>query len=291
MGRPAIPADAFDHGDPRRYRRGCKCRPCTTAITAEVRRGRYLRATGRGLLTTTHRAARHIARLRDAGMPDRQIMADALISEDVLYRIVRDEGSIHRATETRVLALKAADTDLPGSGSQTSGLGTVRRLRALAADGWTATELAHRCGRHKQFIVHLQNQAETVTVRRWVADYVTKLYTELDGLKPEDHGIAPHIAERTRSRAASKGWVGTAYWDGEALDDPDYDPAETLRELNFFERAQLRREEIEHLAWCGHSPEQIVDRLNDEVAISTVRQIVQEWRTGQKRDRKQPAAA
>lgn len=289
MGRPAIPADAFEHGDARRYRRGCHCRPCTDAVTAEVRRSRYLCATGRSRVTTPNRAAQHIERLRAAGMPDRDIMTDALIREDVLYRIIRREGTILRTTELRILAVKPRATDLPGSGSHVPGLGTARRLRALAADGWTATALGQRCARHKQFIVHLQNQPDSLTVRRWVADYVTRLYTELAHLKPEDHGVAPHIAKRTRDRAAAKGWVGTAYWDPEDFDDPAAQPS-LGRQLNFHERAALRREEIEHLAWCGHTPEQIRARMGGEVSISTIRQIVHEWRTGAKRDRKQVAA-
>lgn len=36
-GRVAIPADAFGHGDTRRYNRGCRCRECTTAVVADKR--------------------------------------------------------------------------------------------------------------------------------------------------------------------------------------------------------------------------------------------------------------
>lgn len=286
MGRPAVPADAFEHGDPRRYRRGCRCRPCTKGVSAEVRQGRFLRATGRGRETTPDRAARHIERLRNAGMPDTDIMADALIRQDVLYRVIRQEGTIRRSTEIRILAVKPRDTELAGSGNHIPGLGSIRRLRALAADGWTAAELARRCGKHKQFIVYLQNQAREVTVRRWVANYVTTLYGELAHLKPEEHGVPTHIAKRTRERAAAKGWMGTAYWDDEAFDDPDFDPADVLGETGVREKAALRREEIIHFAWHGDTPEQILNRLNSEVSISTVRQIVAEWRTGQKRQRK-----
>jgi len=288
--RPAIPAEAFEHGDPRRYRRGCRCRLCTDGVTAEVLQGRYLRATGRGRSTTPERAARHIARLRNVGMPDMEIMADALVGQDVFYRIVRLAGTIHRSTEIRVLAVKPRDTELRGSGIHIPGLGTVRRLRALAADGWTAAELGRRSGKAKQFIVYLQNQPEGITVRRWVATYVNDLYTDLSPLKPEDNGVAAHFAQRTRDRAAAKGWMGTAWWDDESLDDPDFDPAATLAEPSFLDRAALRREEIIHLAWHGETPDQIVARLNGEMSISTVRQIVQDWRTGQKRDRRQVAA-
>lgn len=240
MGRPAIPAEAFDHGDARRYRRGCRCRPCTNAVTAEVRRGRYLRETGRGQMTTPERASRHVERLRAAGMPDKEIMADALISQNVLYRVIRQSGDIRRATETRILAVKPRPTDLPGSGAHIAGLGTIRRLRALAADGWPASELARRCGKHKQFIVYLQNQTDTLTVRRWVADYVTGLYEQLDGLKPEAHGVAPHITQRTRVKAAAKGWTGTGWWDSEDFDDPTFTPSTqdaTLRRVVVAENA------------------------------------------------------
>ncbi|MFF7147547.1 hypothetical protein ACFZAO_05670 [Streptomyces griseoaurantiacus] len=225
MTRPAMPAEAFDHGDPRRYRRGCRCRPCIDGVTAAVRQGRFLRETGRGKTTTTHRAARHIDRLRAAGMPDREIMADALISQSVLYRIIRHDGVIRRATETRILAVRPRGTELPGSGGRIPGIGTTRRLRALAADGWPAAELGRRCGKYKQFIVYLQNQPNTLTVRRWVAGYVAELYSQLEGLQPEQHGVPPHIAQRTRERAAAKGWVGRAYWDDDDFDNPDFQPA------------------------------------------------------------------
>ncbi|MFF1709263.1 hypothetical protein [Streptomyces sp. NPDC058268] len=224
MTRTAIPAEAFEHGDPKRYRRGCHCKQCVDGVTAEVRRGRYLRATGRGCLTTPDRAAAHIERLRTAGMPDKEILADALICTNVLSRIVRKSGRIHRATETRILAVKPRDTELNGSGTRIPGLGTTRRLRALAADGWTATEIGRGCGKHKQFIVYLQNQDDALSVRRWVADYVTDLYTQLAGRKPEDDGIPPHIAARTRKKADSKGWPPSATWDDDTIDSPTAHP-------------------------------------------------------------------
>jgi hypothetical protein len=86
----------------------------------------------------------------------------------------------------------------------------------------------------------------------------------------------------TRSFARSQDWSGPDDWQN--IDDP------LCKSLNWQERAALRRDEIIHFAWHGDTPEQILARLNNEVSISTVRQIVQEWRTGQKRDRKAVAA-
>ncbi|MEU1919307.1 hypothetical protein ABZ742_03940 [Streptomyces albogriseolus] len=226
MGRPAIPAEAFEHGDPRRYRRGCRCTACKTGVTAAVRRQRYLRATGRGTMVNPQQAARHIELLRNLGMSDKDIQAEAGVCQNVFYRIAKQRSDVHRDSAARILAVKPRQVDTPRSGIHLSGRGTILRLRALAADGWPAVHLADRCGKHKQFIVHLQNSnPDTAVIRRWVADYVTALSNQLAGQAPEDHGVAPHIAGRIRKTAASKGWVGTAYFDPDDYDNPDFTPA------------------------------------------------------------------
>lgn len=255
MSRTAVPAEAFDHGDARRYRRGCRCKPCIQAVTKYGQRGRYLSATGRSCATTPDRAADHIAVLRAAGTPDTYIRQAAQICDDALYRIVRREGTIHRTTETRVLAVRP----LIGSirvGTRVPGLGTIRRLRALAADGWPAAELARRCGKHTQFIVCLQNSPETAEVRMWVADYVGALYAQVQGCKPEAEGVPFHIAERTRVRAAAKRWTGSAWWDDDDLDNPDYGPAVTKTP-----RYIALAEDCAELERQGHTREQIAERL------------------------------
>ncbi|MEG8275725.1 hypothetical protein [Streptomyces sp. AHA2] len=226
MGRPAIPAEAFDHGDPRRYRRGCRCTTCKAGVTATVRRQRYLRATGRGATVSPQRAARHIELLRSLGMSDKEIQAESGVCQNVFYRIIGQRSEIRRDSETRILAVKPRQIDAPRSGIHLAGRGTILRLRALAADGWPAVHLGERCGKHKQFIVHLQNSdPDTTVVRRWVADYVAALSQQLAGQRPEDHGVPTHIAERIRKTAADKGWAGTAYWDPDDYDNPDFTPA------------------------------------------------------------------
>ncbi|MFD8949411.1 hypothetical protein ACFV0B_11210 [Streptomyces xanthophaeus] len=162
---------------------------------------------------------------------------------------------IHRTTETRVLSVEP----LTGSirvGTRVPALGTIRRLRALAADGWPAAELARRCGKHTQFIVFLQGNAETAKVRMWVADYVSVLYSQLEGRKPEAEGVPPHIAERARSLAASKQWTGSAWWADDEVDNPDYEPA-TDRTPRYIALAEDCLELERH----GHSREQIAARL------------------------------
>lgn len=285
MSRRPIPAEAFNHGDSRRYRRGCRCRPCTDAVNADTRRRTYLRATGRSSLTTPHRAAAHIKMLRAAGMQDRDIKAAANIVADVLYRITRSEGRIHCSTERRILAVTPTKSSV-GCGSHISGLGTVRRLQSLAADGWTATELARRAGKHKQFIVHLQNSAPS-QVRLWVAAYVRELYSELKELTPEEAGLNPARIARGKALAASKGWLGRDYWDEEDFDDPAFQPAASDN-LPRNDLAAVRRSDVEHLDSFGVSPDEIARRLG--MAESTVKGIVKELRAGERRDRSKAAA-
>lgn len=274
MSRTAVPAEAFDHGDPRRYRRGCRCRTCITAITKQVQRGNFLRATGRGLTTAPDRAADHLDALRAAGTSDSYTIQQSGICPDLLYRIARRHGTIHRRTESRLLAVKPAPTT-KGPGNNVPALGTTRRLRALAADGWSAAELGRQAGKHKQFIVHLQGLPEQAQVRMWVADYVRELCQQLRDRAPESQGVPVVIASRTRKRAASKGWSGTDYWDDEDFDDPDFTPATT--------DTVTKRIDVTHLLSCGASIEDVMARTGASIAY--VRDIAAELRNGKPRDR------
>lgn len=258
--RTAIPADAFQHGDAKRYRRGCRCRQCVTAVSAEARKNRYLRATGRGARVAPAHAAAHIRTLRSAGMSDTAIISAASIADDTFYRVLRGLD-LRRATEHRILAVPVPAHGNHRNGALTPGLGTFRRLRALSAEGWTASELGCRADRTKQFIVYLQHRSDDAVVRSWVAEDIRDLYQDLSTLRPESHGVPPHRAETTRRRAAEKGWAGAAYWDDEDFDNPDFTPATRDSDLNFAQLGRHRRTEIAHLASFGTPEQEIADRL------------------------------
>ncbi|WP_309049046.1 hypothetical protein [Streptomyces sp.] len=167
--------------------------------------------------------------------------------------------------------------------------GTRRRLQALARLGWPMKTLGPHIGVHPATAPRLALQAR---VSADSAKAVKRCYELLRDQNPVEHGVAPGVARKTRNRAEREGWPDPQWWeDYGRIDDPAFDPDEAEAELNFHERAALRREEIIHLAWCGYQPEQILDRLNHEVSISTVRNIVAEWRSGQKRDRSKAVAA
>ncbi|MEV4041506.1 hypothetical protein [Streptomyces sp. NPDC049744] len=282
------------HGTPSGYRsRGCRCTPCTTAHND--RQAYWYRLKGYGAWTPfvdAEPVRQHISMLRAYGIGVLRVSVLADVNRSVIQKIVYgDQGRppqrrVRENIARKILAVQPTFDHLAAC-AVIPATGTTRRLQALVRAGWPAADLAECLQVHRRRVDQLLN-AERVTAG--TCRTIQGLYEQLWDEDPLRHGVAEHSKARAIARAVSHGWPPPAAWDDEEIDDPSAEPS-LGQALNFFERAQLRREEIEHLAWCGHSPEEIVARLNREVSISTVRQIVQEWRTGQKRDRTQPAAA
>ena len=282
MTRKAIPAEAFDHGDPRRYRRGCRCEPCKKGVSAATRRQRYLRETGRSTQRTPDRAAAHVLRLRAAGMGDRAIRDQARICPDVLYRIMRGEGTIHANTERRIISVPVPVRrlgDVSQSRAYVPALGTLRRLRALVAAGWYPAELARRLKRDKQYIVYLVTGRGGDKVAQFLAEEVNWLYRTLSRLVPEEHGVASYYARRARATAERNEWLGPGYWDDDEIDDPDFAPAtgHTHRYI------RLAEDGLELESEQGYTRQQAAERLG--VSKDALQQAI-----GRYRDQMQTAA-
>jgi hypothetical protein len=190
---------------------------------------------------------------------------------------------IRHETEAKILAVATPTKGDPGQ--YIDATGTTRRVQALSCLGHSYAAICEAANTCPNRIVSIANGRQP-TIRRDLAERIATVYPQLASDPP------PHNkhTSRTRNVARDKGWRDPQWWEDYGhIDDPKFDPDRADRQLTRSELAALRRAEIEHLAWCGHTPEQILDRLNGEVSISTVRQIVQDWRTGQKRDRKQAA--
>ncbi|RRQ81515.1 hypothetical protein [Streptomyces griseofuscus] len=284
MGRPALPAEAFEHGDARRYRRGCRCTKCKAGANRSNIKNRYLRQTGRGTMRTPDRAADHLLLLRAAGLNDQTILKQADICPDVMYRILRREGVIHAHTETRILRVPAPAVEGPSSSrAYIPGHGTVRRLRALVAVGWYQAEIARRLGKQKENLKQIIDRGETGQVAQYVADQVRALYADLQDQKPEDHGVQARFADRARKLAADRGWAPPAYWDDDELDNPDFEPALSDEHISKNELGALRRAEIAHLISFNLSHADIAARLG--MAEAYVRDIAREITSGRRRPR------
>lgn len=99
------------------------------------------------------------------------------------------------------------------------GTGTARRLQALAAIGWGATDVADQLGYSEASRSHLARlrHAERVNVRTAAA--IRELYDRLS--------MTPGPSQVTRRRALEAGYAPPLAWDEHSIDDPDAEPAHT----------------------------------------------------------------
>ena len=274
------------HGTDARYRGNrsgtrppCRCTACTRAhrqadLQRELRRQR-----GERNLIPVEEVLPHLKTLRASGMSQTQIARQAGISQAAISYITTGRAKTVQADKARrILAVQPRRFD---GNSERPAIGSIRRIRALYSLGHSRADIAALSGLCVASI-SLLAEGRWKVIDNEAAVGIAKAYRQLAHQRGRNW--------KNERRAAAEGWHGPLDWDD--IDDPNEQPEKEqgARVLNFHERAQLRREEIEHLAWCGYQPEQIRARLNNEVSIATVRAIVHEWRTGQKRQRKQVAA-
>lgn len=282
------------HGMPSGYRaRGCRCDRCTAAHAA--RQAYWYRLHGYGTwhpFVDAEPVRQHINTLREYGIGWKQVATLAGVARSIIQKTVYShqgrppQRRLREDVARKILAVKPSFDHLADS-ALVPATGTVRRLQALVAASWPAANLAAELGIKRTYVDLLLREGKTrvaVTTVRAVAE----LYTRLADVDPSTAGVDIHSKRRAQNRARGHNWAPPIAWDDDTIDDPAAEP-NYGHDLKFLERAALRREEIIHFAWHGDTPEQILNRLDGEVSISTVRQIVQEWRTGQKRDRKAAA--
>lgn len=282
--RPAHGTTARGYGSPGRWPR-CNCTPCRKARNRHQKQNRINRELGRSPFTSPAKAQAHLRLLHETMSWDSLEAATGVWFSNLVAIYNGDRTKIRHETEAKILAVAVPAKGDPGQYVDVTG--SMRRLQALSVMGHSYATLSAAAATAPNRIMSIINGRQP-TVRRTLAERIAAIYPQLvaDPPAPTRH------TTRTQNVARSKGWRDPQWWEDYGhIDDPDFNPDTADRVLNFHERAQLRREEIEHLAWCGHDPEQILVRLNNEVSISTVRQIVHEWRTGQKRNRTKQAAA
>lgn len=269
---------AVDHTPSRAcYLRGCRRPGCTDANKRYCKQYRVTRhANGRRRVDAAPYAA--IARrYAEAGWSQSEMAALTGCSETTFHDLLHGAPRLDASSAARIDTI-AATPSHPGTAAYVDATGATRRARALHRIGHTVQGIAAALELHPDHVSRIV-QARSQQVLSSTATKLKALY--------EAWQSQPGPSAESRQRAARLGWRDPQWWEDYGhIDDPDFDPAAADTELGFRERAKLRREEIIHLAWCGHGPEQILDRLNGEVSISTVRQTIQEWRTGQKRDRR-----
>jgi hypothetical protein len=275
------------HGSDARYkgnrtgtRPPCRCTRCTRGHRqADVQR-ELRRLNGERNLVPCAEILPHIQMLRDSGMSQTMIAREAGVAQAVISYITTGRNQACRTGHAnRILAVQPHRFD---GNAERPAIGSIRRIRALYSLGHSRAAISQLSGLSIASI-SLLAEARWNVIDNLAATALAAAYEQLKDSRGNNW--------KNERRAAAEGWQDPTWWeDFGGIDNPKFDPDSVDTELGFRERAELRREEIIHFAWHGDTPEQIHARLNEEVSISTVRQIVQEWRTGEKRQRKQVAA-
>lgn len=231
--KPCIhPIARHEHGTYTAYTHDwCRCLPCARAISEYENNRQRQHAYGRWTHWVDPEPARaHVRALGDQGMGLKRIVAVSDLSRGQLWALLygkkKPDGTrvpskrIHRDTEARILAV---ELDLAG-GARVASVGTVRRLRALVALGWSQSKLGRRLGiLPSNFgpLVHGHRDAVTVTTDQ----AVRALYADLSmQLPPAEEWRDKIAASRSRSYAKAHGWLPPLAWDDDALDDPAATP-------------------------------------------------------------------
>lgn len=275
MSRP-LPA----HGTVSRYKyHRCRCLTCCDGWRDYSRNTRRQQAYGRWEPLIDPAPVRaHVEALQAAGLGLHRIAELAGVAQSTVSRLVYGKSgrppqkAMQRAKADRILAVQVG----PGAhadGAMIDATGTRRRIQALVAVGWTHKVLAPHLGVNPLYVGDFTtNTLVTAAHARTVAAVYDRLWNK----DPLQHGVTNGGAKRSRNLAVRRGWPPPLAWDDETIDDPaagpDLSPPE--RELSRNELAEIRREEIEHLASFGTSPQEISDRLG--MHVKTVLEVLRD---------------
>jgi hypothetical protein len=207
------------HGYARYKLDGCRCNLCGFAVSeyTRLRRNAIRKGTWR---VDAEQVRAHVRALQAAGMGRHRIAAVAGMNDSTLSNLLYGRGGRPvPATMRYDLAQKllAVAPDLAPY-ARISGVGTVRRVRALVAIGWTLTEIAAGVGWSVANLCDLVS-GRTAGVAVRTARLVAGLYERLS-MTPS---TGPR-AGRARSMARSRGWVPPLGWNEGAIDNPSARP-------------------------------------------------------------------
>ena len=148
----------------------------------------------------------HITQLHAVGHSWAEIAKQAGISRSGLDR-TRDASysAALKVTAARVLAIPMR----VGHTATIDATGTVRRLRALTAIGWSIPLLAKEVGLTPST---LENHLHRSTVSTSRAGEIAQLFSRLQ--------MTPGPSKRLRTLASQKGWHPPFAWDEDTIDNP-----------------------------------------------------------------------
>lgn len=102
-----------------------------------------------------------------------------------------------------------------------SSTGTIRRIEALFALGWSGPKVAEAAG-ISVATIRAARYHKVATVHAATARAIVRAYDTLSMSRPEGH-----YADRARRMAQRKGWLPPLAWDDDSIDDPAAKPLGT----------------------------------------------------------------
>jgi hypothetical protein len=278
MTRRPVP----DHGTYARangspgYREPCYCDPCTEEKRKCRKRSKVNRQLGRSTFVDAGPAREHLKTLHKT-MGWLSLAAATKVDDKSLFLLHSGRRTkITRAVHARIMAVQPPEAADPGLYIDVTK--SMRQIRALMAIGHSGRVIAEAAS-STQARIHLIAAGNQPTLRHGLADRIDAAYQQL---APHPAPVT-HFSNRVRNCAAAKGWKDPLWWeDMGRISDPTFDP-QAAEQAGRRELAAIRREEVEHLASFGLCAEEIDQRV--DLALSSIKGILLELRTGQRRDR------
>ena len=208
----------------------------------------------------------HIQALRDSGVGSRKMQELSGVSRTTITALMtgrpcRGTGpsrEVYKDTADKLLSVPLpVGYEGRALGANIDATGTIRRLRALVAIGYTQHSICDRLGwsdgNASKLFIGKQTRVTTATARK-----VAELYEALS--------MTPGMSKRARNHANKQGWAPPLAWEDDTIDNPQAKPdLGERRPVKFDERFLEMRE-------LGFSDLEILQRLNVK-AESLMRQL------------------
>lgn len=158
----------------------------------------------------------HVHRCLDADMSRQQIATAAGVAVSTIDRLVRGDSTMVRdQIARRILAVRPRRPVTP--------IGLTRRVRALAAIGWSVTQIAESAGCNIDTIKDYRKGGGLQV--KVSALCIIDAYNSLSMCTPPNRTRYERTSvSGTRNRAARAGWAPPLAWDDESIDDPGATP-------------------------------------------------------------------
>lgn len=203
---------------------GCRCGRCRKAAnrSRNIHRMAVIRGDARPR-ADAEPVRIHVLALDEAGMTRLAIARAAGTTHSVLSRLVgtpqtRRVKTIRAVTAEAILAVR------PGMGTDllVRGVGTQRRLRGLACQGWPNRIIAEHSGLAHHTVWRFMHSDANLRVTASAESQVMAAARQLHGVDPAVKGVDSKRVAAARKRALDADWVPLAAWDD--IDDPDAVP-------------------------------------------------------------------